>query len=156
MPQNSLRNWTICAFLLGCAISPKSAIAAPESDAGQMHWKAVVGAQLKIDDKIPLTWNVYQPDKKKQSNLVLALLGHRYLMLDIKKKHIYQVMPSDLHAQDRDFDSGDLAKPALLIPTTNWNDRDVGPAEVVQVTLGDYGRVLEVELPHMPDMRPFY
>jgi hypothetical protein len=23
-------------------------------------------------------------------------------------------------------------------------------------TLGDYGRVLEVSLPHMPDLRPFY
>jgi hypothetical protein len=116
----------------------------------------VTGAQLKIDDKIPLTWNVYQPDKKKQSNLVLVLLGHRYLMLDIKRKHVYQVMPADLHAQGTDFDSDDLAKSAQLIPTSDWSERDVGPAEVIQLTMGDYGRIIMVELPHMPDMRPFY
>jgi hypothetical protein len=33
---------------------------------------------------------------------------------------------------------------------------DVGPAESIKLTLGDYGRVLEVQLPHMPDMRAFY
>jgi hypothetical protein len=32
----------------------------------------------------------------------------------------------------------------------------VGPAELVRLTLGDYGRVLEVSLPHLPDLRPFY
>jgi hypothetical protein len=32
----------------------------------------------------------------------------------------------------------------------------VGPAEIFQLTLGDYGRVLQLSLPHPPDLRPFY
>jgi hypothetical protein len=120
------------------------------------HWKAVTEGQVKIDDKIPLTWNVYQPDKKKDAHLVLVLLGHRWLMLNIKAKSVYQVMPGDLHAQGKDYESDDLAKPSALIPTSNWIDRDVGPAEDIHVTLGDYGRVLEVALPHLMDLRPFY
>jgi len=120
-------------------------------------------AQLRLDDKAPLKWNVYQPDKKdnkkdkkKNSDLVLVLLGHRYLMLDTKARLVYMVPLSDLQAQGKDFESGDLAQPARLIPSTDWTQRDVGPAELFRLTLGDYGSILEVSLPHMPDLRPFY
>lgn len=116
-------------------------------------------AQLKLDDKTPLAWNVYQPDKKdkkKYSDLILVLLGRRYLMLDIKAKLVYAVVPSDLQAQGTGFESDDLARPSGLIPTSEWSVRDVGPAELIRLTLGDYGRVLQVSLPHPPDLRPFY
>ena len=99
---------------------------------------------------------MYQPDKKKDAHLVLVLLGHRWLMVDIKAKTVYQVTPGDLHAQDKDYESGDLASPSALIPTSDWIEHDVGPAEDIHVTLGDYGRVLEVALPHLMDLRPFY
>jgi hypothetical protein len=32
----------------------------------------------------------------------------------------------------------------------------VGPAELIKLTLGDYGRILEVELPHPRDLRYLY
>ena len=122
------------------------------------------GAQVKLDDKTPIHWNVFQPAKndkkdkkdKKDSNLVLVLLGRRYLMIDIKAKEVYSVMPSDLKAQGSDFESGDLANENRVVPSSDWSDRDVGPAELVQFTLGDYGGVIIVSLPHMPDLRPFY
>ncbi|HUJ32000.1 MAG TPA: hypothetical protein VLY23_12020 [Candidatus Acidoferrum sp.] len=120
------------------------------------HWKPVAQAQLKLDGRTPLTWNVYQPDKKKQSNLVLVLLGHRYLALDFKARLVYLVMPTDLHAVGKDFESDDLKEPARLIPSKDWSVRDVGPAEQIRMTLGDYGRVMEVQLPHMPDLRGLY
>ena len=117
------------------------------------HWKAVTEAQLKIDGKIPLTWNVYQPDKKKDANLVLLLLGHRWLMLDIKAKLVYQVALGDLEAQGKDYETDDLAKSEATVPSSNWTDRDVGPAEDIHITLDDYGRTIEVELPHLMDLR---
>jgi hypothetical protein len=119
--------------------------------AERYRWKAVTEGQVKIDGKIPLTWNVYQPDKKK--DLALILLGHRWLMLNIKAKLVYQVMPGDLQAQSADYESDDLAKPEELIPSSDWADHDVGPAEDIHVTLEDYGRVLELELPHLMDLR---
>ena len=121
--------------------------------AERYHWKAVTEGQVKIDDKVPLTWNIYQPDKKKDSNLVLMLLGHRWLMLNIKAKLVYQVARGDLQPRGADYESDDLAKLETLIPSSNWADHDVGPAEDIHVTLGDYGRVLEVELPHLMDLR---
>ncbi len=132
------------------------------SDALHVHWMQVSEAQVKIDDKTPLAWNVFQPDKKdkkdkkKDSNLILVLLGHRYLMLDTAARAVYSVPLSAIHAQGADFDSGDLAQESQLIPSTDWTVRDVGPAELITLTLGDYGRMLQVVLPHPPDLRPFY
>jgi len=117
------------------------------------------GAQLKLDGKTPLAWNVYEPerkDKRKDPPRVLVLLGRRYLLIDVKEHLVYSVMPSDLQAQGTDFESGELAQESRLIPSSDWSTRDVGPMELVELTLGDYGRALQVQLPHMPDMRPFY
>jgi hypothetical protein len=129
------------------------ALAHHASAADHYRWKAVTEGQVKIDGKIPLTWNIYQPDKKKDSDLVLVLLGHRWLLLNIKARLVYQVLPGDLHAQGADYDTDDLAKSEALIPSSDWTDHDVGPAEDIHVTLGDYGRILEVELPHLMDLR---
>ncbi|HKV47786.1 MAG TPA: hypothetical protein VJN69_06815 [Candidatus Acidoferrales bacterium] len=117
------------------------------------HWEPVGGAQVKLDEKVPLTWNVLQVDKKKQSNLVLVLLGRRYLLLDTKAKRVYLVFPTDLHAAGNDFDSDDLTMASRIIPSTAWSDRNIGPAEEYRVTLGDYGRTLSVQLPHPLDIR---
>jgi hypothetical protein len=126
------------------------------ADNGRFLWKSVGRAQLKLEDKTPLQWNVYQTEKKKEANLVLVQLGRRYMALDIKGKVAYYVFPSDLQAKGPDFESGNLFVQARVMPTTAWTVRDVGPAEMVKLTLGDYGRALDVELPHMPDLRAFY
>jgi hypothetical protein len=140
---------TIAAIICFVALT----IASGANPADRYRWKSVTEAQVKIDDKIPLTWNIYQPDKKKDANLVLVLLGHRWLMLDIKARLVYQVIPGDLQKQGDDYETGDLAQQERLIPSSDWTDRDVGPAEDIHITLGDYGRILEVELPHLMDLR---
>jgi hypothetical protein len=139
-----------------CVFFAASALAANAGDSGRIHWKQIPDAQLKLDSKVPLTWNVYQPDKKKLGYLVLVMLGRRYIALDIKAKIAYAVVPTDLQPQGKDFESDPPAKPGRVIPTTEWSERDAGPAEIIHLTLGDYGRVLEVQLPHMPDLRAFY
>lgn len=157
----------LALVLAALVVSLPTALAAPQTGAGGesalIYWQQVTDAQVRLDGKAPLTWNVYAPGKKdkkaktnKDPNAVLVLLGHRYLMLDIRARLVYAVLPSDLHAQGKDFASGDLAQPSRLVPSADWTARDVGPAELVRLTMGDYGRVLEVSLPHLPDMRPFY
>src|SRR5271154_4109046 len=95
------------AFLLCCSAVAKSTFATGADETARIHWKQVTEAQVKVDDKVPLTWNVYQPDKKskKDANLVLILLGHRYVMLDVKEKVAYEIPLSELHAQGKDFDT---------------------------------------------------
>jgi hypothetical protein len=131
--------------------------AAPASAQGErFHWKPVNLALVKLDDKTPLAFNVYRPDKKKDSHFVLVQLGRRYIELDIKAKLAYNVLLADVHKMGSDIESDNFAIPARLLATFDWSVRDVGPAELIKLTLGDYGRVLEVELPHPPDMRAFY
>jgi hypothetical protein len=132
------------------------------SQGERLHWKPVDQAQVKLDDKTPLAWNVYEPDKKekkspkKASHFVLLLLGHRYLLLDPQARLVYEVPLKSLEARGEDFESEDPPANEQLVPSTGWSLRDVGPAELIRLTLGDYGRALEVSIPHPPDMRPFY
>jgi hypothetical protein len=149
----------LCLALV--TIAPAGVASTAAGDSNTIHWVSVAEAQVKLDDKTPLAWNVYQPDKKnkkdkKVSNLVLILLGHRYLLLDTRARAVYEVPLTVVKAQKDGFDSGDLTQQSTVVPSTDWSSRDVGPAEIIQVTLGDYGRVLQISLPHPPDLRPFY
>lgn len=126
------------------------------SDAERLHWKEVDEGQLKIDDKTPLTWAVYQPEKKKDSSQALILLGRRYIALDLKTHQAFQVTPGDLQKQGADFESDDLRNSAHLIPSTEWIERDVGPAMQIKLTLEDYGCTIEITLPHPIDLRYIY
>jgi hypothetical protein len=143
------------AAAASAAFSPREN---PASE-GRIHWVPAPVAQVKLDGKTPLKWNVLWPektDKRKGPSMVLVLLGRRYIALDIKGRLAYSVLPTDLQAQGNNFDSADLAVPAREIPSTDWAVRDVGPAELIHLTLGDYGRELEVQLPHPPDLRWAY
>ena len=141
------------AFLI-CILAALDASAGASSDAS-IHWQAVTEAQVKVDDKIPLTWNIYQPDKKnkKDANRVLILLGHRYVLVDTKAKLVYEVPLAQVHMQGKEIDTDGLPGSARPIPSSNWTFRDVGPAELIQVTLGDYRRTITLALPHIPDIR---
>jgi hypothetical protein len=133
-----------------------------QDSGAQIRWKPVDMAQVRVDGKTPLKWNVYQPDKKdkkdkkRDSDLILVLLGHRYLMVDARAREVYVVPLAALHAQGADFDSGDLEQDANMIPTSEWTSHDVGPAQLYKLTLGDYNHVMEVSIPHPPDLRAFY
>lgn len=132
-------------------------IAGAGSDSDRIHWKQVDESEVKLDGKPPIGANVYLPDKKsKKKDSVLVLLGHRYLMLDIKSRLVYAVFLSDVTKQGEDIETDDLADPSRILPSTDWTSRDVGPAQLVKLTLGDYNRVLEVELPHPVDLRGLY
>lgn len=137
-----------CVFLLAFAAL---ATRAGDSD---IRWESVTQAQVKVDQTTPLAWGVYQaagkknkPDKKL-SDLVLVLIGHRYLLINLKERQVYEVPLKQLHPQGDKIDSGDLMAASRLVPTSDWTWRDVGPAELYKMTMGDYGRILQLTLPH--------
>ena len=139
------------AILFTCFFFAAISIAGSLFAAGRVSWKYDETAHLKLEDHIPRTWGVYRADKKK--NLVLVLLMHRYLALDLKSRLVYEIDPKLLTPHGADFESDEPDAVGRLIPTLEWNDRDVGPAERIQIRLGDYGKMLEVELPHPIDLR---
>jgi hypothetical protein len=123
---------------------------------GRYLWKSIPAAQIKIDDKTPLAWNIFQTGQKKEANLVLVLLGRRYIALDIKARIAYAVLPADVQPRGAELESGDLFVQAKVLPTENWLLRDVGMAELIKLKLGDYGTTLQIQLPHPPDLRGLY
>jgi hypothetical protein len=143
-------------FLLCCAVLGPEGIAAKGGDSDRFLWKSVPRAQCKLNDKTPLAWNVFQTEKKKEANLVLILLGRRYIVFDIKARVAYSVALSDLQPSGADFESGNLFLQSKVLPTADWSLRDVGPAELIKLKLGDYGTTLQIELPHPPDLRGLY
>jgi hypothetical protein len=154
-PANrALPFWFVVLFVAACVSF--AAGTAAYADPERFLWKSVSAAQCKLDDKIPLAWNVYQTENKKQGNLVLILLGRRYIALDLKTKTAYAVLLTDLTRKGSDYESGDLFEQSRVLPTEEWTMRDVGPAELIRLTLKDYGRRLQIELPHPPDLRAFY
>lgn len=143
--------------LLVCgALLIPSRISAGGGEPGRFLWKSVPQAQIKLNDKIPLAWNVFQTDKKKESNLVVVLLGRRYVAFDIKARTAYAVPLTDLQPKGGDLESGNLFSQAKVLPTSDWSLRDVGPAELIKLKLSDYGTTLQLELPHAPDLRGLY
>jgi hypothetical protein len=152
--RRTARVTALFLFLIVLAYANASGAA---GDGDRIHWRQLTDSQLQLDGKPPITWNIYVPEKShKKSNLVLVLLGHRYLAIDFKAKKVYQVLPSELQAQGKDFESGDLVREDRVVPTDAWTVRDVGPAEQIKFTLKDYGRELQLFLRHTPDLRAFY
>lgn len=137
-------------FLLVALAVPHRSFAESSS---RITWAESEGGAIKLGGKTPIMWNMYQPDKKDKKkdkdDLVLVLLGRRYLLLDIKTHSAYEVKLSDLAAEGKNFTSdAGLASTSRLIPTTDWSIRDVGSFEKVDLTLGDYGSDLELQIPH--------
>lgn len=145
----------IALCLAAGALSLAFTAAAADSDA--IRWKEIDESEVKLDGKPPIAANVYLPDKKsKKKGMVLVLLGHRYLLLDTNGHLVYAVFLSDITKNGADILTADLEQPSRAIPSTDWTSRDVGPAQLIKLTLGDYNRVLEVELPHPVDLRSLY
>jgi hypothetical protein len=145
-----------CLAVACAAIRVVAPAPSVKADTVRIRWVPLERARLTLDDKIPLKWNVYAPEKqekKKDPTTLLILLGRRYIALDTKARLAYTVLPSDLKPQGVNFESDPLTNPDRLLPTSDWTIRDVGPALLVRFTLGDYGRDLEVQLPHVLDLR---
>src|SRR5580692_3253354 len=114
------------------ALSLATMTPAKSGDPGRFLWKSVPAAQIKIGEKTPLTWNIFQTGQKKEANLVLVLLGRRYIALDIKARVAYTVLPADVQPKGGDLESGDLFVHAKVLPTDSWSLRDVGMAELIK------------------------
>jgi hypothetical protein len=117
-------------------------------------WREVEAAQLKLDGAGVNKWKLYVGEKKK--NLFVIQLGRRMLALDKKAREVYELPPNVLQAHGKAYESGNPASIGRRIPTSEWEDRDIGPAELLRVKLGDYGSKLELQIPHMIDLRSVY
>jgi hypothetical protein len=137
-----------CAILLIAAGgSSRPASAGTE----RIAFKRQATAILKMDGKPVKFWEVYVAEKRGQ--LVLVQLGGRYLLLDTKEKVVLEIEPGAIQQKPKGNDVAWTRSPQSekTIESAEWSLRSVGPAVAIKVRLSAEGRVLEIQLPRMPD-----
>lgn len=120
----------------------------------QIVWKPVENAILQIDSRAPKVWNVFQPGKKLDP--LLVQIGTRYLVIYVRNMEVYEIKPEQLARKADTFLWRETDKPAKPLALTDWNTKDVGSAFRIQLKLANDGRLMDIQIPKLPDLRGLY
>ena len=145
----TLRNVIALAFLALAVLPP--VVGAADT----ITWKAVGDAILRVTGQKPAKqWSVYQDQKNKTR--VLVKIDARCLILDAKAKQVFEITSDKLQEHGKKLQSPNPVANQHALPSTDWDIRDVGPAERIQTRLTDENLFIDVELPHPIDLRTPY
>ena len=121
------------------------------ADKDKIVWKSVPNAILQVDSRAPKLWNVFQVGKKFDP--LLLQLGSRYLVIYVRNMEVFELKPELLEHKGEDLLWRETDKPAKLTATSDWSIKDVGSASRILLKLADEGRMINIEIPQMPDLR---
>jgi hypothetical protein len=121
------------------------------ADKEKIVWKPIPDAILQVDSRAPKIWNVFQPGKKFDP--LLLQLGSRYLVIYVRNMEVYEIKPDQLEHKGEDLLWREADKPAKPIATSDWSIKDVGSASRILVKLAGEGRMIDIQIPQMPDLR---
>jgi hypothetical protein len=136
-----------CGLLLACPAGP----AAPVPD--KVVWSPIADVLFRIDSKPAKLWTLYQARKDKKEHRLLLQLGARYLMFDTQLRLITEYDPAAFEKKGNGYEMPREAKATKALPSEEWILRDVGTSFLIHARLKDEGRLLEIQLPKMPDLR---
>ena len=122
--------------------------------ADRSTWKTVEGALVRIDDRAPKQWGLYHTGKKYDP--LLLQLGVRVLAIYVHNQAVYELPPAKVEHKGEDLIWRESDKPEKPLATTDWTLRDVGSAQRIQVKLSEEGRLIDIQVPQMPDLRGLY
>ncbi len=80
-------------------------------------------------------------------------IGNRYLVVYVHRTEVYEIKPEQLEHKGDDLLWREADKPAKPLATSDWSTKDVGSAFRILLKLTDEGRMINIELPQMPDLR---
>jgi hypothetical protein len=66
---------------------------------------------------------------------------------------IYEIKPEQLQHKGDDLFWRDTDKPEKAVPTSDWSTKDVGSASRILVKLSAEGRLINIQIPQVPDLR---
>jgi hypothetical protein len=130
---------------------PALAAASRAADKEKVVWKPIGDAILQVDSRAPKEWNVFQPGKKFDP--LLLQIGSRYLVIYVRNEEIYELKPEQLQHKGDDLLWRETDKSAKPLPTSDWSTKDVGSASRILVKLSAEGRLIDIQIPQMPDLR---
>jgi hypothetical protein len=121
------------------------------ADKEKIVWKSIPDAILQVDSRAPKVWNVFQAGKKFDP--LLLQLGSRYLVIYVRNQQVYEIKPEQLGHKGEDLLWRDTDKPAKPVATSDWSAKDVGSASRILLKLSGEGRVIDIQIPQVPDLR---
>jgi hypothetical protein len=127
------------------------AIAASAYSADKIVWKPISDAILQVDERPAKIWNLFQAGKKIDP--LLLQLGARSLVIYVHNQQVYEIKPEQLKHKGEDLLWYESDKPAKPLATSDWSARDIGSAWRVRLKLSDEGRVIDIQIPIIPDLR---
>jgi hypothetical protein len=126
-------------------------MAAPAYSADKIVWKPIPDAILQIDARPVKIWNVFQAGKKIDP--LLLQLGARSLVIYVQNREVFEIKPEKLTDKGEDLLWHESDKPAKPVATSNWSTKDVGSAWRVRFQLAAEGRMIDIQIPQIPDLR---
>jgi hypothetical protein len=121
------------------------------ADKEKIVWRSIPDAILQVDSRAPKIWNVFQSGKKFDP--LLLQLGSRYLVIYAHNMEVYEIKPEQLGHKGEDLLWRETDKPAKPIATSDWSSKDVGSATRILIKLADEGRIINIQIPQVPDLR---
>jgi hypothetical protein len=134
------------AFLLAFALGTQAA--------AKVTWKPITDAVLRIDDRAPKQWSLYHSGKKFDP--LLLTLGARVLVIYVHNRMVYEIPPAQIEHKGEDLLWRETDKPEKPLAASDWSTRDIGSAWRVRVKLTEEGRLVDIQIPQMPDLRGLY
>jgi hypothetical protein len=126
-------------------------LAANVSAADKIDWKPIPDALLQIDAHPAKLWNLYRAGKK--SDPLLLQLGTRMFVIYVRNQAVYEIKPEQLEHKGEDLLWRETDKPEKPLATSDWSTKDIGSAWRLQVKLATEGRLLDIQIPQVPDLR---
>jgi hypothetical protein len=136
-------------FIVGSCLALLSVSRAAEKE--KIVWKPIPNAILQVDSRAPKIWNVFQAGKKFDP--LLLQIGSRYLVIYVRNMELYEIKPEQLEHKGENLLWRETDKPAKPVATSDWSTKDVGSASRVLVKLAGEGRLIDIQIPQMPDLR---
>ena len=115
-----------------------------------LSWKSIEDALLRVNDAPPKEWGVYRSGKKNEP--LLLQIGNRFLLLEIHDRRVFELDPSKIERKPGELLWSPADRPASPLPTSDWLADDIGAAFVIKVKLQRENALVDLQLPHPPDV----
>jgi hypothetical protein len=115
-----------------------------------LSWKPIEDALLRVNDAPPKEWGAYRTGKKNDP-LVLQL-GSRFLLIQSHDHRVFELDPGKIEHKTQELLWSQSDRPAKPLATSDWMVDDIGAAFVIKVKLDDENAVVDLQLPHPPEI----
>jgi hypothetical protein len=115
-----------------------------------LSWKPIEDALLRVNDAPPKEWAVYRTGKKNEP--LLLQIGDRFLLIETHDRRVFELDPSKIERKSGELLWSPTDLPGKPLAASNWVSDDIGAAFVIKVKLDNENTLVDLQLPHPPDI----